>query len=81
MITENIGIIDVDQFGIVKIFQDATRPRTYVLRFGRGSQDSEDRDHLNSRTYGSCDNSDRNNPRKSVVSTEWEKSKSLTIKK
>ena len=71
---EKLDIEDADQFNIVKIFPDASVPKTYVFRLGRWGEDSEDRDHFNGRTYGSCDDSDRNNPRKSVVSTEWEKS-------
>lgn len=65
---------DVDQFGIIKIFKDTERPKNYLFRLGTWGQDSEDRDHFNGRTYGSCDDSDRDDPRKSVVSTEWEKS-------
>jgi hypothetical protein len=74
---EKLDAIEVDQFGIVKIFPDDQNPKTYVFRLGTWGRDDEDRDHFNGRTYGSCRNaggSDPNDPRKSVISTEWEKS-------
>jgi hypothetical protein len=64
----------VDEFGVVKIFPDATDPKFYKFKIGQWGSDSGDRDHFNGRTYGSCPDNDKNDPRKSVVSTEWEKS-------
>jgi hypothetical protein len=67
-----VGGAGVDQFGVAKIFPDAAGPKFYHFQIGQWGSDSGDRDHFNGRTYGSCEDSDRNNPRKSVVSTEWE---------
>ncbi|HET6717137.1 MAG TPA: hypothetical protein VFG90_08390, partial [Nitrososphaeraceae archaeon] len=69
----------VDEIGVVKIFPDATDPKFYKFRIGQWGSDSGDRDHFNGRTYGSCKGSDKNDPRKSVVSTEWEKRNSKFV--
>jgi hypothetical protein len=66
--------LSVDEFGVVKIFPDATDPKFYKFKIGQWGSDSGDRDHFNGRTFGSCPDNDKNDPRKSVVSTEWEKS-------
>lgn len=67
---EKLDMVDLDQYGIEKIFHDASTPKAYVFRLGIWDQDGENRDHFRGRTYGRCSDSYRNDPRKSVVSTE-----------
>ena len=50
----------IEEFGVVKIFPDATDIKFYKLKIGQWGSDSGDRDHFNGRTYGSCPDNDKN---------------------